>query len=81
MVYLASTLRFDLGPTRLLAPSVWVTNGVYRSYTGFYIRKRQPMLFGTCQNKVLVPRIGLEAIVYESRIGDVCINRDFLVLG
>ena len=34
------------------------------------------MLFGACQNKVLVPRIGLEAFVNEASIGDVCTNRD-----
>ena len=28
------------------------------------------MLVGTCENKVVVPRIGLEALVNEGRIGD-----------
>ena len=39
------------------------------------------MLFGTCENEVLVPRIGLEDVVNEARIGDVRMNRDFFTFG
>jgi len=47
----------------------------------FYIFRRQLMLFGACQNKVVVPRVGLEAIVNEGFVGDVCTNRDFFAFG
>jgi hypothetical protein len=39
------------------------------------------MVLRTCENKVLVPRIGLEAIVNEARIGDVRMNRGFFAFG
>jgi hypothetical protein len=74
-------LSFDLGPACLLALRIRIANGVHRPYAAFYILRRQLMLFGAYQNKVLVPRIGLEAFVNEGSIGNVCTNRDFFAFG
>ncbi len=74
-------LGFDFSAAGSLAPRIRIANGMHCPYAAFYILRRQLIFFGTCHNKLLVPRVGFEAIVYESRVGDVSTNRDFLALG